>query len=166
MNPFPVQRSFSSHSEHPSGGLDPRHGERYLDASVGTASPARLRLMVIERAVEVAGSLAKTWRHQGGSPGTNEHSLKLFELLNELLSGVTAESGEVGQKVADLYVFLIQHLIAAEETSDATAVEEIAVVLQTEAETWRMVCANQSHSAHSSGGNASPPSAGGLNLHA
>lgn len=166
MNPLPFQRSFSSHSEHPGGGLDPRHGERYLDATVGTASPARLRLMVIERAVEVAGSLAESWRHQSGPPGISDQSLKLFELLNELLGGITGDSGEVGQKVADLYVFLIQHLLAAEETGDAGAVEEIAVVLQTEAETWRMVCANENQPSGRAGSDAAPPASGGLNLHA
>lgn len=154
----------TSHSEHAFGGLDPGHGERYLDATVRTASPARLRLMVIERAIEIAGSLAETWRGPSAEGGSNEQSLKLLELLNELLGGVTGESGEVGQKVADLYVFLIQHLLAAEENGDAGAVDEIAVVLQAEAETWRMVCANANPASPS--GQAAPPASGGLNLHA
>lgn len=172
MNPLPYPNSppppgsLSSHPEHPSAGLDPRHAERYLEATIQTAPPARLRLMLLERAVGVAGSLLERWRKQPGQPGANEQSLKLLDLLNELLSGVTADSGEVGQQVADLYIFLIQHLIAAEENSDAGAVEEIAVVLQTEAETWRMVCAQQTESASGAGGGNSPSAPGGLNLHA
>lgn len=120
--------------------------EQYLDATIRTASPARLRLMIIERGIRATETLATLWR-DGQSLGSNEHSLKLLDVLNELLSGVTAgaspsESVLCGQ-VADLYVFLIQHLVAAESTSDATAVDEIRLVLEAEAETWRLVCASE-----------------------
>ena len=60
-------------------------GEKYLDAVVRTASPAKLRLMLIERAVGVSESLEVSWRENPGQ-GANEQSLKLFELINELLA--------------------------------------------------------------------------------
>jgi len=44
--------------------------------------------------------------------------------------------------VADLYVFLCQHLIAAKD-GDASMIDEIPLVLETEAETWRMVVREQ-----------------------
>ncbi len=69
-------------------------GEQYFEAAIRTASPARLRLMLIERAIEVSSRLAEVWRN-GEAPGSNEHSLKLLDLLNELLSGVVG--GEVRQ---------------------------------------------------------------------
>lgn len=120
--------------------------QQYLDSSIRTASPAKLRLMMIERGVEVAGILAHFWRTNDVA-GSNEHSLKLLDLLTELLSGVTGGSTEdenaVCLKVADLYVFLVQHLLAAEQHGDASFVDEIRLVLETEAETWRAVCANQ-----------------------
>ncbi|MEM1226605.1 MAG: flagellar protein FliS [Planctomycetota bacterium] len=119
-----------------------RRADQYLESMIATASPAKLRLMLIERAVEVARHLASVWRETHGR-GTNEHSLKLLELLSELLSGVTDESVEVCQSVADLYVFLCQHLIAAETTGDADSIDEVRLVLETEAETWRMVCARE-----------------------
>ncbi len=117
--------------------------QQYLDAAIRTASPARLRLMLIQRAIEVAEKLADTWRNQPVA-GANEHSLKLLELLNELLGGVTAGSTEnetqLCGKVADLYVFLVKHLIAAEEKADAGSVDEIRMVLETESMTWQTVC--------------------------
>ncbi|MEO9591993.1 flagellar export chaperone FliS [Rhodopirellula bahusiensis] len=120
-----------------------RSGDAYLESMVQTASPARLRLMLIERAVEVSRHLANHWNSQPGKRGTNEYSLKLLELLSELLSGVTDDSVEVCRTVADLYVFLCQHLIAAEGNGDSTMIDEIRLVLETEAETWRMVCARE-----------------------
>ncbi len=137
-------------------------GMQYLEATVRSASPARLRLMLIERGVDVAGHLAQTWR-SNQNLGPNEHSIKLLDLLNELLSGVVGGQGDgsddVCEKVADLYVFLAKHLVAAESTSDASAIDEIKTVLEVEAETWRAVCA-QATPRHSSAGSTQT----GLNL--
>ena len=120
--------------------------DSYLEATVRTASPARMRLMIIERGIEVASTLSQKWR-SGELTGPNEHSLKLLDLLNELLNGVGGSKTEsenlVCQKVADLYVFLLKHLLAAEADSDASKIDEIRVVLSTEADTWRAVCANE-----------------------
>ncbi len=152
-------------------------GQEYLDANIQTASPARLRLMLIERGVEVARQLSDAWR--GPSPlenhdssgqasaAANEYSLKLFEILNELLSGVTGDKDEICRKVADLYVFLTKHLITAEEVRDADAIDEIRLVLETEAETWRMVCVNEAPVARNDVVQAGGQShSGGLNLEA
>lgn len=147
-------------------------GQEYLDANVHTASPARLRLMLIERGVEVARQVAKVWRESQepdgqGFSGANEYTLKLLEIINELLGGVTGDQDEVCRKVADLYVFLAKHLIIAEETSDAAAIDEIRLVLETEAETWRMVCANEVPQARQDKtGKPSEGPSGGLNLQA
>ncbi|MEM6979427.1 MAG: flagellar export chaperone FliS [Planctomycetota bacterium] len=125
-------------------GFGRRSSDQYLESMIATASPAKLRLMIIERAIEVARHLAAHWRDQPGTRGTNVHSLKLLELLSELLSGITDASVEVCRSVADLYVFLCQHLISAEATGDPTLIDEIRLVLETEAETWRMVCVQES----------------------
>lgn len=142
-----------------------RSGDAYLESMVKTASPARLRLMLIERAVEVSRHLANHWKTQPGKRGTNEYSLKLLELLSELLSGVTDSSVDVCRTVADLYVFLCQHLIAAEANGDSTMIDEIRLVLETEAETWRMVCAREGDKAIANKRVANALSdGGGLNL--
>lgn len=56
-------------------------GEQYLESVVRAASPAKLRLMLIERAVGVSESLEVAWR-ENPAQGPNEESLKLFELIN------------------------------------------------------------------------------------
>lgn len=125
---------------------NPARAAQYLDNLIDAASPARLRLMLIEKAIDVSGCLADVWR-KGEQLGANEHSIKLLDLLNELLSGVNG-SGDADEelcvKVADLYVFLAKHLVAAEPASDAASIDEIKTVLAAEAETWRAVCAQES----------------------
>lgn len=132
-------------------------GESYLAASVGTASPARLRLMLIERAFEVARNLQRVWggesQRNPADPDGHQAFLQLLDLLNELLAGVSRGGDQtLNRQVADLYVFLLQHLLAAEQTADPFSIQEIATVLGIEAETWRLVCARES----TPGANARP----------
>jgi flagellar protein FliS len=142
----------------------------YLETTVQSASPARLRLMLIERGIETAARLIISWQDKQ-LLGSNEHSLRLLDLINELLSGVrggtTSTEQELCQRIADLYVFLAKHLIAAEQYSDHQAIAEIKLVLETEAETWRAVCALQTktgpHAELQSCGTGPSP-AMGLNL--
>ena len=146
-------------------------GEQYLESVVRTASPAKLRLMLIERAVGVSESLEVAWRENPGQ-GPNEQSLKLFELINELLRGVVGskqgDGEEICKQVSDLYVFLLKHLLLAEQKSDVASIEEIRAVLQVEAETWRLACANElpAASPHLGFGNSSSGTSNGLNLEA
>lgn len=121
-------------------------GQSYMDSAIRTASPAKLRLMLLDRSVEVAQKLSNQWR-AGEQMGPNEHSLSLLELLGELLSGIAGsedpEEAKLCHQVSDLYVFLTKHLVIAEDHSDADAVDEIRLVLEAEAETWRSVCAQE-----------------------
>lgn len=153
-------------SDHP---RNDQRGRRYLQGTVGTASPAKLRLMLIERAAEIAGGLAVNWS-DGPSTEASQTSLRLLEILTELLDGITGQGDlELNRRVADLYVFLIQHLLAAENAADAATAREIETVLRIEAETWRAVCAREgaaSQGAASQGGAVVDHPAGSLNLQA
>ncbi len=120
---------------------------QYLEATVLSASPARLRLMLLERSTETAAMLSASWRSKE-TKGSNEHSVRLLDLLTELLSGVkggkSKQEQEICSRVADLYVFLAKHLVTAEAYSDFGAIDEIKLVLEAETETWRAVCAQES----------------------
>ena len=144
---FAASQTFGMHAPHHAVG--PTTGDSYMQSTVTSASPARLRLLLIERAQQIATTLSDDYR-TGAAKGSTEASGRLFDILSELLSGVTGSTDPAESKacdqVADLYVFLIQHLLAAEEIGDSTAVTEIAAVLGVEAETWRLVCANESDS--------------------
>ena len=115
--------------------------DEYLENAVRSASPARVRLMLIDRAIEVSGSLSGKYRK--GVQGANEHSIHLLDLLGELLGGVANYDNALCSQVADLYVFMCQELVRAEATSDPTKVDAIQDILRIDAETWRAVCANE-----------------------
>jgi flagellar secretion chaperone FliS len=112
---------------------------RYLENTIRTAPPAKLRLMLIERAVGLCESISARWRLLTPEMGCDEQTLHLRDILTELLAGVGRSDLPVALAVSDLYVFLSKHLTDAEMMRDVTMIDEIGLVLQTEAETWRIV---------------------------
>lgn len=113
---------------------------QYLENMIRSAPPARLRLMLIERAVAICNSISQRWKANRPEMGCDEQTLHLRDILTELLSGVGRSDLPVALAVSDLYVFLSKHLTDAEMLRDVTMIDEIGLVLQTEAETWRIVC--------------------------
>lgn len=122
----------------PSSGND-SSALRYLENTIRTASPAKLRLMLIERAVGLCDAISIRWKASKPEMGCDEQTLHLRDILTELLSGVGRSDLPVALAVSDLYVFLSKHLTDAEMMRDVTMIDEIGLVLQTEAETWRIV---------------------------
>jgi len=139
-------------------------GSAYMEASIAAATPARMRLMLIDRAVETASLLVESWQSKE-TTGPNTLSAKLLDLINELLEGVKGSKidseNELCGRIADLYIFLAKHLVVAEQISDHTAISEIKLVLELEAETWRAVCAQETGAVTDQ---LSLPAASGLNI--
>lgn len=131
---------------------------QYLESLVQTASPARLRLLLIEKAAGLCMLISQQWTQSPQAAQWDGPSIQLADILTELLSGVSQGDTDVAKRVADLYVFLIQHQNKAVEQGDASMIDEIQTVLETEAETWRMVCA-QSHTPTNTGAIPRPFSA-------
>jgi flagellar secretion chaperone FliS len=125
--------------------------ELYLRQEVFSSSPARLRWMLIQRAVNLASSIAAAFEPAAvsGFPAagasesqrsTEEQLLGLREILNELLAGVTSRENDLGRSVADLYVYLIALLTEAEAQRDAWGMQQLAEILKIEEETWQLYC--------------------------
>jgi flagellar protein FliS len=96
--------------------------------------------MLIEKAVGLCQLISDRCKETGESPLWDGPAIQLADILTELLAGVGRGDTPVVKQVADLYVFLIQHQNKAVESGDVSMVDEIRLVLETEAETWRMVC--------------------------
>jgi flagellar protein FliS len=135
---------------------------QYLETAVRTASPAKLRLMLIERSVGLCQVIARRWREKRPEHGYDEQTITLRDILTELLAGVGKSDLPVALQVADLYVFLTKHLTSAEMMRDVTMIEEIQIVLETEAETWRIVCETATQNARRQA--TATPHATSLNL--
>ncbi len=120
--------------------------------------------MLIERAAGLCECISQQWKHELPEVGCGEQTLHLRDILTELLAGVARTDLPLAHQVADLYVFLIQHLDRAESTIDVSMVDEIRVVLETEAQTWRMVCAQATAAQQDSAALVTSPRGNASNL--
>jgi flagellar protein FliS len=131
--------------------------EQYLQTTVLTASPAKLRSLLLDRAVGLIQVISAE-REKTPDRLVDQWTLRLRDILGELLSGITRQSGPLAVQVSDLYVFLLQQLTLAEQEPGIERIESIGKILKIEQETWQLVCAEQAKQ-QQLGENAPPRSA-------
>lgn len=109
----------------------------YLQQEVLTASPVRLRWMLITRAKELCEGVETLWR-DGQSALGDQWSLRIREILGELLAGVT-DGNPASAQVSDFYLFLLKMLSEAEQTRDIKRMGTLKSLLAYEADTWQLL---------------------------
>jgi len=119
--------------------------EQYLQSTVMTASPAKLRLMLLERGVAVVEAI-KDCRRKNPECLVDQWTIRLRDILGELLQGVSRNAGDLARQVSDIYVFLIRELTFAEQEPGLSRIDSIGRILEIERETWSQVC--QKHAPH------------------
>ena len=110
----------------------------YLENEVLTATPQRLRKMLIDGAWRFCFQAADLLDQQRG-----DEAIAMIDRANavftELLSGIKP-SFDVSKPVSELYVFLMRELLLARRERSATRLRGILEVLEVERETWRQLC--------------------------
>ena len=117
----------------------------YLETQVATASPQRLRLMLIEGAIRRARLTIEHWR-EGRDDLALESLITCRGMVSELLAGVKDEQSDLGKNVVGLYAFLFQTLTAAQLSRNPAALEPALFVLEEERQTWSQVCQQRADS--------------------
>ena len=108
----------------------------YLEASVATASPARLLVMLCDRLVV---DLTRGLEAQRANNIETEHGelLHAQEIVLELRCSLRTEGWEGGPGLASLYDFLHLELVRANVTKDAGITEGCLGLVTDLAATWR-----------------------------
>ena len=119
--------------------MDQAAHESYLEAQVMTASPQKLRLMLIEAATAAARRTLDHW-DQGEHEPALESLVHCRSIISELLAGVRIQDSELAERVAGIYVFLFQSLTSAQLQQDRQGLVQAIRILEIERETWRQVC--------------------------
>ena len=112
--------------------------DAYLDTRVSTATPQRLRLMLIEAALREAEQTARHWDEQQPEPAL-ETLIRCRGLISELIAGIRPDASPLAQKVLGLYVFLFQVVTEAQLSRDRQKLAIVRRVLASERETWQQV---------------------------
>ncbi len=109
----------------------------YLQQEVLSASPVRLRWMLISQAVELCRVVEGFWKNGEHAPG-DQWLLRVRDILGELLAGVTC-GNPVSRQVSDFYLFLLKLVSDVEQSRDVEKLTTLKELLVLEAETWQLV---------------------------
>lgn len=108
----------------------------YMNASVTTAGPAQLLVMLCERLVlDVDRALQSL--HSGAIADTNRHLVHAQDIVVELRSSLRVDSWEGGPALASIYDYLHLSLVRANVTKDAALVADTLTLVDDLCRTWR-----------------------------
>jgi flagellar protein FliS len=121
-----------------------------------TATPQKLRLMLIEGAMGAARQALNYWE-QGDDELASASLSRCRNIISELLAGVSSDSTALTKRVAGVYVFIFKLLTEAQLQRNTEAVQKTLEILAVEQETWRMVCEKMPHAPIATSGQSSAP---------
>src|SRR5215218_6383953 len=104
---------------------------RYLEAEVLTASPQRMKLLLIEHAIRAAQTTLSAWQESRWDDGFHAN-IRCRELVTELLAGVDPQASELALDVARIYGFLLTSLAEAALDRDQAKLQDVLRVLEVE----------------------------------
>lgn len=111
----------------------------YLQTQILTASPQRLRLMLIEGALRDVELTARLWdEHQPEQ--ALEALIRCRDIISELIAGIRQGESPLAQRVLGLYLFLFQALTESQLSRDPSKLAIVRRILTAERDTWQQVC--------------------------
>lgn len=135
------------------------HGSQaYLKTKVLTASPAELRLMLIDGAIRFSEQARRGYESnnlESAFDGTTKAQAILLELINALRPD---QAPELCKRLSALYTFMYTSLVQASSTRDIATVDEVIQLLRFERETWVMCMGEMTRENRSAAGVTSIPS--------
>ncbi|MFQ5691459.1 MAG: flagellar export chaperone FliS [Nitrospinota bacterium] len=110
--------------------------EQYRKVSVMMSSPARLIVMLYDRAIQDLEIAAEAIAN-GDLLLKGERVLHAQEIITELMGALDVRSGnEISISLRSLYAYMIRRLIEANQSKDVSALEEIVRLLRELREGW------------------------------
>ena len=129
--------------------------DAYLESLARTATPQRLRLMLIDGAIRFAHKALDSWDHDEQQAAVYDAIVRCRAIIMELYGSIQADASPVAKQVASIYFFLFRLLAEAPVSHDAQKMRDVIGVLEEERETWRQVCEKMPEPPESMGGDRS-----------
>ena len=114
--------------------------DAYLEAQVLTATPQRLRLMLIDGALRFARQALDLWGDGEQRQSAYLSLVRCRDIVTELYAAIKADQLAVAQDVKAIYLFIFRRLAEAPTYDDPERIREVIGVLEEERETWRQLC--------------------------
>lgn len=120
--------------------MDSTAHDTYLETQVLTATPQKLRLMLIEGALRYGRLAAECHAKREVDSQWCTALGRCNDILTELFSSIREERSSVAVRVQSIYRFLLLQLASISATADLVLLNEVLEVLESERETWRQLC--------------------------
>ena len=131
VKPVPPRKAQMSHST----------TRRYLENDVRTASPQKLRLMLIEGAIRNIERTKQAWQNEDADGKALEYLIKAQNIVSELIATLDRDTDpKLASQVASIYLFIYRRLLDAGIELNPDKLDDAARVLEEERETWRLAC--------------------------
>ncbi len=112
--------------------------QAYLRTKVLTASPAELRLMLLDGAIRFTEKARRGYElrdYESAYDGTTKAQAILMELMHALRP---AQAPELCDRLSALYTYMYKGLIGVGATRDVSGLDEVLKLLRFERDTWSM----------------------------
>jgi len=113
--------------------------DSYRETQVLTATPQRLRLMLIEEALRRVRAADEAWAAGRTAEGAVAVS-RTRDIISELIGSIHPDETPVAKQVLGIYLYLFSTLTEAGLSADRHRLIDIARVLDEERQTWHEVC--------------------------
>jgi flagellar protein FliS len=112
---------------------------QYWETQIRTATPQKLRLLLIEGALHYGHKAIDDWNGGDYDQGFTA-ATRCQDILFELLGAVRKNGDSLNQQVIELYVYLAKQSQLAIRQRNSEILHGILRVLEEERATWQMVC--------------------------
>jgi len=114
--------------------------QNYLQAEVHTATPQKLQLMLVEAAIKNIHRTKKAWEEERFEAACDSLALAQ-DIVAGILSSLDKEGNpDLAGKIASIYVFIFRCLAEGGMAHDPLKLDDALRVLNSERETWKLVC--------------------------
>jgi flagellar protein FliS len=113
--------------------------DSYLETQILTATPQRLRLMLIDAALRRARAALDAWQTGSDQDGKRDIA-RCRDIITELIAGIEPNRSPLARQVLGIYMFVFSSLVELQFAKDETRLGGIIRVLEEERLTWQTVC--------------------------
>jgi flagellar secretion chaperone FliS len=114
--------------------------DAYFETQVLTATPQRLRLMLIDGALRFAHQAVECWDDQAKRVQRYTALARCNDIVFELFSTIKTDELPVAKTVKAIYEYLIREIAVASTAEDCGHVRNVIRVLEEERMTWQQLC--------------------------
>lgn len=119
--------------------MDAHGHDSHRELEIGTASPQKLQLLLIEGAIRFANQAQRRWE-DNQTEAAFESLSRCRRIVAELLENVRPEFSAAARRAAAVYLFLFQTLTDIRLHRQRKRIGEVLQVLESERQTWQIVC--------------------------